>query len=274
MKNDSTLKEYHDLLDKMLKIQNGRKDSPVSVYKIILCVASCICLILFVGLLCFLIYKNNYSLESILSLLMAFFSIFISIFFYFKADETSAKFYNNSYDFMKDVSVTLGKIEERFGEKLNSMNEKLSHIEKKKEETAAELETAESEKDKLINELMEKAKLTTEEKEKYHAALQVKENETTMLRDRLQRMEHQLRISKDSPSQYIQQDIDDLSTFISAENLSIEDINGLLKNNIDSLSQYQRFKARRLGLIDGRNKLTHKGRMWLEEYLINYSLNK
>lgn len=266
MKNDSTLKEYHDLLDKMLKIQNGRKDSPVSVYKVILCIAASICLVLFIGLLCFLIYKNNYSLESILSLLMAFFSIFISIFFYFKADETSAKFYNNSYDFMKDVSVTLGKIEERFGEKLNSMNEKLSHIERKKEETAAELETAESEKDQLINDLMEKAKLTAEEKEKYFAALQVKENEAAMLRERLQRMERQLRRVQDNPPPYIQQSIYEPTSFFSTE-----EIYNLLKNNIGSLSSSQKVKARRLGIIDGENNLTRKGQIFLEEYMNNHS---
>ena len=46
--------------------------------------------------------------------MLAFFSIFISIFFYFKADETSTRFYDSSYKVMKDISVTLGKIEDRW----------------------------------------------------------------------------------------------------------------------------------------------------------------
>ena len=84
--------------------------------------------------LCIIFYKNQFSFESLLSLLLAFFSIFISSFFYFKADEASNRFYETSYNFMKDVSVTLGKIEERFGEKLNTLNDKVSHLAIAKEE--------------------------------------------------------------------------------------------------------------------------------------------
>ena len=49
--------------------------------------------------------KKSFSFDSVLSTLLAFFSIFISIFFYFKADETSTNFYKSSYDIMKDVSI-------------------------------------------------------------------------------------------------------------------------------------------------------------------------
>ena len=41
---------------------------------------------------------------------------------------------------MKDISVTLGKIEERFGEKLNSLNDKVSHLDRISNETSEEIE--------------------------------------------------------------------------------------------------------------------------------------
>lgn len=97
-----------EILDKLLVLQEQAKE-PSFLRKTIYVVAGIISLI-FVGLLCVTIYKNSFSVESILSTLLAFFSIFISVFFYFKADETSSNFYDSSYRFMKDISVTLGKL--------------------------------------------------------------------------------------------------------------------------------------------------------------------
>ena len=98
-----------EILDKLLLLKEKEK-SPSFLRKTIY-VVSAISFIAFVVLICSSIYKNNFTAESILSTLLAFFSIFISVFFYFKADETSTNFYDSSYKFMKDISVTLGKIE-------------------------------------------------------------------------------------------------------------------------------------------------------------------
>ena len=101
-----------DILSKMLELE--KEKHRVSPIKITVCVVGGIGTVMFIGLLCYRLVKTDFSFDSILSTLLAFFSIFISIFFYFKADETSTNFYKSSYDIMKDVSVTLGKIEERF----------------------------------------------------------------------------------------------------------------------------------------------------------------
>ena len=154
-----------EILDKLLVLQEQAKE-PSFLRKTIYVVAGIISLI-FVGLLCVTIYKNSFSVESILSTLLAFFSIFISVFFYFKADETSSKFYDSSYRFMKDISVTLGKIEERFGEKLNSLNDKVSHLDRERKKVSEEIEDKQEDKDRMINELMEKANLNAEEKAAY-----------------------------------------------------------------------------------------------------------
>jgi hypothetical protein len=60
---------------------------------------------------------------------------------------------------MKDVSVALGKIEERFGEKLNSLNDKVSHLDSISSEKSEEIQEQKDDKDKIINELMDKANL-------------------------------------------------------------------------------------------------------------------
>lgn len=106
-KNTET-SDYIEILNKMLELEKGKKRA--NPIKITICIVGGIGCIMFIAILCYSILKSELSLDSILSTLLAFFSIFISIFFFFKADETSTNFYNSSYEFMKDISVTLGKI--------------------------------------------------------------------------------------------------------------------------------------------------------------------
>ena len=98
------------------------------VIKIIIAVTVSLISLAFALLICFVIYSNGLTAESILSMLLAFFSIFISIFFYFKADETSSRFYDSSYEFMKEQSELLGRIEERFGEKFENLFSRIDHL--------------------------------------------------------------------------------------------------------------------------------------------------
>ena len=172
-------KDIGEILDKLLLLKEKEKD-PSFLRKTIY-VVSAISFLSFVILICFSIYKNNFTSESILSTLLAFFSIFISVFFYFKADETSTNFYDSSYKFMKDISVTLGKIEERFGEKLNSLNDKVSHLDLESKQATKEIEDKQEDKDRIINELLEKESLTKEEREGYKKEIERKDNEISQL---------------------------------------------------------------------------------------------
>ena len=169
-----------NILSKMLELE--KEKHKVSPIKITVCVVGGFGTVMFVGLLCYRLVKTDFSFDSILSTLLAFFSIFISIFFYFKADETSTNFYKSSYDIMKDVSVTLGKIEERFGEKLNSLNDKVSHLDNISTEKSEEIKEQKDDKDKIINELMDKAHLDEEEKKRYRQQLEDSERQIEILK--------------------------------------------------------------------------------------------
>ncbi len=70
----------------------------------------------------------NVDLGLLLSILLALFSIGLSLAFFFKANETSDNYFKHSYDIMKDQSILLGRIEERFGEKLGSVQTALSSL--------------------------------------------------------------------------------------------------------------------------------------------------
>lgn len=211
--------------------------------------------------LCAICYKSGFSLESLISLLLAFFSIFISIFFYFKADETSKRFHDNSYTFMKDISVTLGKIEERFAEKLNSLNDKVTSLSTAKNKKYEELQTAEEEKQKLINDLMDKAKLDENQKTEYKEKLRKKDEETETLKRQLRKIDLQYKnalkentVLRSNPL-IIDNDIDKLR--------SDELVNSLLLFN-DSLCQkhndkhlnWQKFNSDYSDYIKKRNKKT------------------
>ena len=195
-----------EILDKMLKLQE--KEKKPSFFKKTICIVASICVVIFVIFICITIYKNNSTTESILSTLLAFFSIFISVFFYFKADETSSKFYDSSYKFMKDISVTLGKIEERFGEKLNSLSDKVSHLDRESKAATEEIEDKQEDKDRIINELMEKANLSEAERSEYKKMLESKDQEIEQLqryRMRAEREASRLRHKMDqlsSPAKY------------------------------------------------------------------------
>lgn len=84
---------------------------------------------------------------------------------------------------MKDISVTLGKIEERFGEKLNSLNDKISHLDIISTEKSEEIKEQKEDKDKIINDLMDKANLDDKEKKKLRAQLIEHESQIEKLKE-------------------------------------------------------------------------------------------
>lgn len=203
-KENQQYDEINNILDKMLELK--KSESKSSFVKRCILVTVCVGIIIFVGTLCAMLYKNNFLIESLISLMLAFFSIFISVFFYFKADEASNRFYETSYNFMKDVSVTLGKIEERFGEKLNSLNDKISHLSIEKEAKKEELESAEDEKQAIIDDLMQKAKLNDTQKEEYMRRLKIQDKQIADLQQELvkmRRMERNMRMDSDVYRNYM-----------------------------------------------------------------------
>lgn len=63
-----------------------------------------------------------FNFSDFLSLILAISAVGLSVAFYFKADESAKQFYDNSYNFTKDISIILGRIETGFSEKLSTLN--------------------------------------------------------------------------------------------------------------------------------------------------------
>ncbi|MFA4918497.1 MAG: hypothetical protein WC581_04510 [Thermodesulfovibrionales bacterium] len=178
--------------------------------------AKCFVIIAFT---CVLVYKIaltplNLTVDfpTLLSLLLAFFSVVLAALFYFKATESSNAFYDNTYKFTQDIASLLVKIESGFGERLRhldegytSMRDKIatiprhSEIENTKTEIIKEEQEVHKkleEKDKLVEELAKKAQLDDKEKQifkskldKYIEELNEAQKEVAFLKNRLRRAE-------------------------------------------------------------------------------------
>jgi hypothetical protein len=132
---------------------------------------------------------STFNFSDLLALILALFSIGISVAFYFKATDSSNKFYNNTYKFTKDIAELLVRIESSFGEKLEylgvgytNINEKfdqipvlISQIKEKLKESETKRDIISSDKDNLINELLEKTPIVDSEKEQYIKQINDKE---------------------------------------------------------------------------------------------------
>lgn len=129
-----------------------------------------------------LLAKLDFS--DVLSLVLALFSIWLSVSFYYKATEQSNAFYDRVFDFTKDVGVTLGRIEERFGERLTHLGETQSGMQARMDEVfrerlaaraavddTQEQLSARAEELEAIKDLAGKQRLTTEEVQSIQARL-------------------------------------------------------------------------------------------------------
>ena len=150
----------------------------------------------------------EFGFTDLLSIIIALFAVWISINFYHKNNETSNKFYNNTYTFTKDISETLGRIEERFGEKLESLKEEnkslsnrvekyYSHSkpkdiekdEKKEKEIQEKLKLEIEEKDKLLNKFAKRYKIAEQDKNQFIETLNKKNEEVNRLEKKLRLFE-------------------------------------------------------------------------------------
>lgn len=140
---------------------------------------------------------------------------------------------------MKDISVTLGKIEERFGEKLNSLNEKVSHLDLKTIEADEEIQDKTDDRIKIINQLLNKANIDEEEKEKFRIQIAEKDKEIERLRvyrDNARREAMQLRRKIQDFDEENNQE-NQLSDMFLRRLLETQDVSGLSKSSIHALQK-------------------------------------
>lgn len=161
------------------------------------------------------------SLTDIIFLLLALFSIGLSVAFYFKASDTSNQFYQQTHTFTKETSELLGRVESGLVERLGSLDKNYTTMtagmlssfsrtgypsngdEEARERTVTAQEVVIEQKESEISErekalqtalddLINKANLNDQEKAQTRKLLDDKENDLKNLRRELQKAENTL----------------------------------------------------------------------------------
>ena len=157
--------------------------------------------------------KLTLDFPTLLSLLLALFSIGLAALFYFKATETSNTFYHNTHHFTRDIAQLLAKMESGFGEKLGHLEEgysamrdnlhkygtpvNLDAVKKKVANEEEEMNKAIADRDEHISNLLAKTQLQDKEKEKFLKELEKKEKDVAEARLQLEFVKNRLeRVSK------------------------------------------------------------------------------
>lgn len=141
----------------------------------------------------------SFSITTLVSVLLAFFSIYLSALFYFKATEQSNQFYDNTYKQTKDIHVLLSEMEGKFKKSLDVIEKGNDTIREKisirpgyyqdLHEANHSIENIDNKrKEFLEEELFSKLQISEEEKEKISSKLAQLEKEKSILQYELNRL--------------------------------------------------------------------------------------
>lgn len=153
---------------------------------------------------------------TLLSLLLAMFSVGLAALFYFKATETSNSFYDNTHKFTRDIAQLLAKMESGFGERLRHLDEGYSSMrdhfqkggagsglvsgveetKKRIEEEQQDIRKSLEERSQIVSELLEKSQLQDEERQEISRKLMEKEKEVQDAQNELMKMNRRLAMER------------------------------------------------------------------------------
>jgi len=121
---------------------------------------------------------SNISLSDIMALIISLWSMYISVLFYHKNNETNTIFYDNFYKFIKDVTEKIGKLDVGVNEKLNYIKDNYNKdIPEELKEELNNYKTQEKEKQNIIDDLIHKSDMDEVEKRKLSEKLMYLDNE-------------------------------------------------------------------------------------------------
>lgn len=226
----------------------------------------------------------TFSFNDFLALVLALFSVALSVAFYFKATEASNQFYDNTYKFTKEMSVILGRIEAGFGERLrhldegySGMRERLDKLPYQQSATLAdvkkeeeEIKRKEAEQKALIEELAIKAKLAEHEKQTLFSTLAQKSDELEQARAELRHMQESRRLTSDDPDltrsviTYVAQKLlHRIPPDQSPDKLTTLHVQKLFAENKSELAEAAIGDLKKLDLLDPDGRLSPEGNMLL-----------
>ncbi len=227
----------------------------------------------------------------LLAILLAFFSVALAVFFYFKSSEESNRFYANSYEFTKAMSEMLGRIEAGFGERLRHIDEGYSHISQKFDDVLAEREMTVKkvereqedvnkiiqEKQQMIQSLLAKTDLQENEKKQILKAMSEKDEQLQSAQLQLENYQITLRkLEREMPKVEVPELPDPLLFVLSRLESEIGQthfihaplpwLNNKLKPFIRDLSDLEQKVLKSSKIVDKDLDLTGQGRLILKDF--------
>ncbi|WP_297891953.1 hypothetical protein [Shewanella sp.] len=226
----------------------------------------------------------------VLSIILAVFAVILSVLFYFKSSEESGRFYQNSYQFTKEVSEILGRIEAGFGERLKHLDEGYSamtrrvddvlaekgKVEKEIENEEVELKETRQEREQMINSLFEKVNATEDEKREMRKALAEKEKELDYAKRQMTRLRQQVSELEDEVMQGgidlhpdLHQALASLGKIIGLEHFvhaPTSWLNRKIKDATSELTEETNSSLYRHSILNKEMELTGNGRKLLRDF--------
>ena len=217
-------------------------------------------------------------LSDILALVLAIFSIWLSVSFFHRATEQSNQFYNNTYSFTKDITSLLSKIEGEFRQRLEHLDvsytrmsdrlppdiyTKTKAIESEIKEQEAVVQVTEAAREQALNEIG--TKLQSGERDKLLAEIRERDQALYKARADLNRLQNTLSPRPIESAQRVVAFIrDGVEGPFGAGDLfsrSYNEIRHQLETAIDSKSVPSGFVTdlRTLHVLDPDNRLTPEG---------------
>ena len=216
---------------------------------------------------------DKFSFTDLLALVLALFSVWLSVMFYFKADEASGRFYDNSYKFTSDISVILGRIEAGFGERLRHLDEgytgmrdafgRLTAKGVRAEKEEEVVEEKEAELRSIIDNLASRAAMGDQEKGELRDHLSKVSAELEHAKHELRRLHNRAPSTTREESEISPQDIlryvanhvlHTAEHVVSTENLSSSELRELFKRGSEELNPELFAVLRRVGIVAAQGR--------------------
>lgn len=154
-----------------------------------------------VKILDFKISVVNIDFSTLLSVIIAFFAIGLSVAFYNMASKSSDKFYSDIFGFIKSISESIGQMDSKLTEKMNKIDDgqktlqtqivsnsdsgRQETLKKQREEYDAKIE----EQNYMIDTLLEDNQLNQEERDKYKSELEKLRKEIKVIKSEIETTE-------------------------------------------------------------------------------------
>ena len=219
---------------------------------------------------------SGFNFTDLLSLILAISAIGLSAAFYFKADESSRGFYNNSYQFTKEVSEILGRIEAGFGQQLAHINEGYAGLNRKidnmpynpdalreqMEAKKAEIAEQEAKFADVIEDLMRRAKMDDAERKELGAKLDRLQKEADQSKAQLSSISN---VDADTPDESVHAGMNSLGAYMAGRFKSLRHApDHVIQDRVEKLIDLKVIPdvylnlLRSFNMIDG-NRFTERG---------------